>query len=861
MKSYKERVYEFIKLHMSEDESGVSTQTLTDAFEMQRPNMSAILNSLVREGRIGKTDGRPVLYYIPKGNTAKDCFDNLIGAQGSLKRAIQLAKAAVLYPDKSLNVLITGAAGTGKSFFASLIYRFAVESGVLPADAPYIVFDCKEYAGQDSHFTDKLFGNAAEDGYWERAARGVLLIDNAEQLPAGVRGLLRTRIGSDEEGPMVIAACDTQNRSVCEDLARKAPIVIDLPLLSERPLSERFEIIQAFFTLEAARLNRTLTISAELLRCLLLYDCDLNVMQLKVDIKIACANVFVREHGSSAKVFSVYIGDFEHYVRKGFLHYKARHDEIERIIPADYSYSFDAHTMAMSAIDRDKLKEKSMYDDLDRRAIELSKRGMAENEIHTVLSAELESIFHRYQSDLIHLVVNKDQLKKMVDGRIIQMVEQFLSDAAPKLNVTFPASVFYGLCLHLNAAVNRKDGINTVTSVQIAEILENWKAEYTLSLQLAHSVEQEFGITLPVDEVVLITMFLCYKAPMTDTTKKPVILYAFLGEGVAKALADAVLAITKQDNVYYYEIPSGQETEGVYDELKTVLHRIDRGNGVIVVYDMHFIGTILDAIETEERLIIRQLPIPLTTIGVEFSRKAALEGNIDSVYQGVIGHLNFGNLNVRRVIITLCSTGEGGAEELKNYIQKYGKLTDMDVIPLAMSDRDMLREEFKKIMQGGIIHCVVGTFNPELFAIPFVPVSDVLGVPKAELPEILKLKRVEKSEIDFNEVYTYLGEQLEHISIKKLKKALPPVIDRLNLEVAPLSLDSEVGLFIHLACAANRLLSGGVLPKNIRKDEIMQRYKKDFDKVLSILRPLEKAFGIIFTDDEIANIITIIRKI
>ncbi len=865
MKSNKEKICDFFKLHFSDGAAkGLSTQYLTECFGIQRTNMSSILNSLVKEGRIKKSSGRPVLYYMDKDlmESTNDCFSSLIGFDGSLKRVVQLAKAAVLYPQRSLHTLLIGATGTGKGFLAMLMHKFAVESGVLSKDAPLITFDSKGYIGNPTGAIDAILSNKEM-----QASNGcVLLIDNAECLDVGARSMISARLLEGDpletsiQKTMIIISCNTTNRNAYEDYASKVPIVIELPLLRERPLKERMEIIRTFFTLESARLNRILCINAEVLRCLLLYDCELNVLQLKADIKIACANAFVRNYKNKDKEFRVYIGDFEHHVRKGFLHYKAFRDEIEQMIPFDYSYAFSESTMEMSAIDKDKLKNRSMYDDLERRIIELSDRGMDESNISMIISAEVENVFRQYQSKLTQEIVNKEQLSKLVDIRIISMVESFLDEASVKLSKVFPTSVFYGLCLHVNAVLKQQDTMNSIPTRQITEIIENFKAEYTMSLQFASLIEEEFSVSLPIDEVVLITMFICYKAPMEDIAKKPVMLFAFYGKAVASSYINALKTLTHHDNVYAYEINFEKESEVIYNELKNTIVKIDRGAGVIVVYDMSLLGPMLDTIEVELKTIIKRLPTNITSVGLELSRKAAIDENIDSVFNSV-SHIQTLNNKKKKKIVTLCSTGEGAAQELKNYVKRYGDVSDMEIVPLGTSDTELLKEQISDLLQTDIIHCIIGTFNPRLFAIPFISISDVLSAPKAALPSILRLKRIKKSEINFDDVYAYLEEQLISVDISKLKRTLPMIIEQINARITHMSLDSEVGLFIHIACCINRILSGELMPKNLKKDDIIERHKKQYKELVKLIKPIEKAFGIILNDDEVANILTIINKL
>ena len=52
------------------------------------------------------------------------CFSKLIGVNGSLKNAVQLAKAAILYPEDAMSTLIVGDQGTGKTLLTIIWYPF-----------------------------------------------------------------------------------------------------------------------------------------------------------------------------------------------------------------------------------------------------------------------------------------------------------------------------------------------------------------------------------------------------------------------------------------------------------------------------------------------------------------------------------------------------------------------------------------------------------------------------------------------------------------------------------------------------------------------------------------------------------------
>lgn len=872
MKTNKEQVYDFISLHFKgSPRNGISTKYIADALNLQRTNVSSILSALVAENKIEKTNGRPVLYYMKSDSMdaeKESSFHNLVGYNGSLKRAVQLAKAAILYPQKSLNSVIIGAHGVGKSFLAMLMHKFAVEADVLLPDALFAVFDCKKYADNERQAICDLFGDDSNQGYFAAARRGVLLIDNVQYLGADFRSTVITRAeaaetdGETEDlaAPLILVSCDSKNRTACDDFTSRFPIIIELPALSERPFEERMEMIQRFLALESVRIGKKLLINAELLRCLLLYDCEANCMQLKSDIKIGCANAYVREHSSCADTLQLFVGDFEHHVRKGFLKYQANRDEIERIIPSNYNYAFSVDSIEKSMIDKGKPDYRSVYDELDRRALSLTEKGFKDDEISLILSTEIETEFRKVQNQFAGKAVNKEQLAMFADKRIIAMTEEFLDNASLRLERSFSNAVFCGMCLHLDALVNHRGTDRGISAQKISDIIGNCKAEYTLSLSFSKKLGETFGMEIPIEEVALITLFTCYQAPITDTTKNPVVLFAFYGDGVANSISRAIAGMTQLENVFSFELKFENDTVELYDALRQYIMKIEQGKGVIVVYDGNILEEMLLSIEEELHIVIRQVPIPILSVGIELARKAVNNENIDLAYQSALKSLNLKNFHDKRVIVTLCTTGEGGAEELKRYIESYGQLGDVDIIPLAISDRDRLHDQLAKIMNSSIIQCIIGTFNPKLFALPFLSISEIFSTPKEKLPELLKMIKQEKNSIDYNAVFDYLKEQLDHTNIAKLKILLPQLMAEINKEICEISADSEVGLFVHIACCVDRMRSHSATPKNMQKESILAKYNWQFKVLLKLVKPLEKAFDIIFTDDEAANILAIIYQ-
>ena len=268
MKSNKEKIYDFIQMHQTtENRGGVSTAYIAQAMSLQRTNVSSLLNVLVEEGRVQKSNGRPVLYSIicTTANDEEECFCKMTGWNGSLQHAIQLAKAAVLYPGKSLNILIVGEKGTGKKEFAHIIYEYCLSKQIFSDGTSFLQMNCRDYQGSAKEAREKLLGER-QSGMLKDAESGILYMDNVQYLDGGLlREIAECSTKPGRKG-LLIASCTPDAQPAQEEFQSEFPIIVTMPRITERPIEERMEMIQTLFSTEASRVGRELVVKEELMR-------------------------------------------------------------------------------------------------------------------------------------------------------------------------------------------------------------------------------------------------------------------------------------------------------------------------------------------------------------------------------------------------------------------------------------------------------------------------------------------------------------------------------------------------------------------------------------------------------------------
>ena len=212
-------VYEALLSLQKEEGKGITASELSNYMKLDRANISRYLNKLFNEGKVTKEEGRPVKYAAnidiikekeiislenkSKENQSENSLDMMVGANHSLQVPIQQAKAAMMYPPRGLHTLILGETGVGKSMFAELMYQFAKEDNLISQDAPFIRFNCADYADNPQLVIAQIFGvkkgaytgaDKDKDGLLKKANGGIMFLDEIHRLTPQGQEMLFTYI-------------------------------------------------------------------------------------------------------------------------------------------------------------------------------------------------------------------------------------------------------------------------------------------------------------------------------------------------------------------------------------------------------------------------------------------------------------------------------------------------------------------------------------------------------------------------------------------------------------------------------------------------------------------------------------------
>ncbi|MGX8832656.1 PRD domain-containing protein [Amedibacillus sp. YH-ame6] len=862
MKTAKEQIYEYIqKNSLLGLEQGFQTEEIAKKFAIKRSNASTILNQLTVQGLLEKTKTRPVIYSLNNQQKQEEsCFQEMIGHDGSLKNIVQLAKAAILYPAKMLPTLIVAPIGAGTTLFVRMMYRFAMESQMIKPEAKLQRIDIANYLDNLEIVHHQLFTTNKKENIFLNSNDGVVFIDNANLLPGADLDLLLESIENNEllDLSRILMVFGVTKGCNEEQLARfylHTPIQMEIPNLNNRPLNERFALINSFFQIEAKQSQIDIVVNSEIITALLLYDCPLNIRQLNNDITAACASSYVRnltnEKSQICTITQVIMSDFGNDVRKGLLNYKKNASELKNIVNQQQAMIYHHDDVGLNP------SSDSIYVDLQSKEQPLQSRELESKEIQQMLDDLLSDYQNQYQ---LPIKIERANLEKTINPKIIELVDQFIMDCEHKFKKKYSKNVFYGLCLHIHSLILRQNTNIRVNDADLQTIVKQYHQEHLVAQKLAGEIKDKFKISITENEIAILVFFIINYDERVIFSR-PRLLICMHGDSSADSIKNVVVALSNNEQVYSYDLSLNKDIAIAYQELKELIIRIDNGKGIIVLYDMGSFRTMFEHLQRETNIQIRLLNFPFTMVAIDGAHKCIMSNDIEEVYHSLICSVKDYMKQTYRpnVIVTLCRTGEGGAIQLKNYIDKYSKL-HYETIPLAISDRSQLVQELNDIELDKNIYTFVGTYDPKLLGIPFIALSDIMNCAKERIDDVLRFKKAVNLEDDYNDIYDFLETQLTETSIKKIRNTVPTILEEIDKSYH-IDYSTKIGLMVHFASMINRLLKGEPSAINLKTATYQKCYQDIYKDIAKKMRIIEKQFEIIIQDNEIAFILEIIMKI
>lgn len=875
-----QKIIELIK----SSENGIDTQSISVKLDISRENVSRILNQLVKEGKIIKKKGKPVIYFFSEKETSY--LQEFELNNPSLKKAIGQAKSSILYPPNGINTLIIGETGVGKSHFAQLMHQFAIETKTLSSDSPFILFNCADYSKNPELLMGMLFGvkkgaytgaDSDKQGLIELANNGMLFLDEIHNLPQEGQEILFTfidrgiyrRLGESEvqrkaKVRIIGATSEAIISTLVAPFRRRMPMIIEIPNLAHRTEEERTNLIQTFFENESKNLNKKVYISSDVFVSLLYYECPNNIGQLQSDIQLLCAKAYSEYLIGTKSNIEITSDDLPKNITYGFWN-KTEH----RLLRTQSDF-FSKEMLCFSPEKNSDSDQNTIYTLLKHKVSQLTNDQIASENMKLIMEQEISNYFSTFvNSEEKHELL---PLETIIESRRMETINEVIAYILSKLSLNWDQNVTMGFILHLHHLIERfknKNNSNYLEEEINLEFQINYRKEFLVAVHCLQMISFAEKIQLPYSEANNIVSFFIHTNENNKKRKRnnvQVVVIAH-GDSTATSMAKTVNQLLKTDSVIGIDAPLNKKPLEIMTQVCETLSPINNGEDILCLVDMGSFLQIDKFLESKLNVSILSLPLVSTIYVLEAARKSLLGNELKIIYNDLLkvnfeffgcnelSIMNNNNNNVKNIIfntsnrpfaiLTCCLTGHGTATYLKNILDCYLSETFsfVDIISLQLTDKNSEKQQISNIAEKYQIIAIVSTFSVD-YPCPQFNVNDIING-----DGVVKIKElIQDASIGFK-IRQSLQAELKNVDGGLLFDDIISLNNSIQTALkVELNRNELIGVIMHTAI----LIDNIKIDNHYETSKVIdfEKYMKELSILKDIFYPIEKKYGILLVDNE-----------
>ncbi len=895
----KAQILEYIKnMTKSSDFSTLinelNSQNIAMKFHIKRNTVSHYLNESIGQELV-KINTRPVIFldkemfeqrFFPLSNYVyssvkelldeeskeksedNNVFNQIVGCNGSLKKAIEQITSSIFYPDNSLPILIYGPTGTGKSYMANLIYDFCIKNKVLQKDAPFYIFNCAQYANNPELLSSNLFGyvkgaftGAATDtkGILEASDGGMLFLDevhrlnpeNQEKLFTFLdKGIFR-RVGENDKWHeatirIVMATTEDIKSSFLETFIRRIPIVVTLPSLDERGYEEKIQLIYMFFYKESKVLNKKIVISGKVIDTLVYNVTKGNIGGLYSIIKYTCAKAYAKNKNKKEIYIDLRNLPDEIINNTVVLSSGKIKKNSNVVISPNKDYKLDF------ILEKDERAELANFFEEVCYYYKKYDSGRIDSKLLEYFS------FKAIRKIMDYFIPNHNiKYEENIFGYITTYVRKGLEDASFLYNIKFTSNDVYFISSYFHIRGSGRYKIKGKIKDELLQVFKKrYHEEFIVANKILTFLYEDLEIEIENEDKLLFTIFLASLRLGSDFDNiRPIILT--YGDKTAKGICDTANILLDHNIFEGISVPVFSTVKDIAKRILNYTKDNDVRKGLLILADIFPLKELymeLQKVITVPFILVNNAS---ANVAVNIGKSLINNHEMGEIIRRVKEECKI-NYYVKypeikgKALLAICPTGVGTAKKLKDILTK----SIPKEVPVTVLDYQYESiKDFDKLMmisnQYEIIGAI-GPINPNLRDIPFVYLHDIISEDISELIYKMFESIASKDQMDaiINGLIINLSLErlIGNITILDKNKLLNEISDCLNKyeQLSNSRLDNRIryNIYFHVSCLVERLIRNAPIDICEDLDMFVKTQREEIELIKAAFSGIEESYSV-----------------
>ena len=858
---------------------------IAQALNAKRNTVSLYLNQLTNEHKLVKVQTRPVRFIhraqfeksnyalkkdtyatvaqLEQENNNQDILKSFAQINPSLKESVERVRAAVLYPNNGLPLLITGESGTGKSYLVGLINRFCRTNKLIKTTAPFVTVNCAQYADNPELLTSNLFGykkgaftgaDQDHDGAFVEANGGILFLDEVHRLgPKGQEKLftyldqgLVYPVGETSHGKRVsvrlcFATTEEVENNFLTTFMRRIPVKISLPPLSQRSREERLNLIYTLLCNEQREIAKPIIVSDQVLEMLANYLPVGNIGDLKNAVKLTIARANADEKKVNKLTLTAYNLPVDVLMRS----------KTESYLSAKKPLQITDETEPADLIARSFPEKKIFLHSLERL---LTTYEQSNNHLPNCESKLKQIVYQLFDT----LLFEKNASKQLpLLSYVIEHLKHLFEQLQNAYQLQVSGNAIYAISYYLFERqkiqwnideVRQKNALHSLYQ----EVRQRYPEVYAYVGKLLLLIKNNLEIELNEVDYIFLSIYLNKLEIITKTGLIKAIVLAH-GYATAGSIANVVNRLLNAHTLDAFDMPINVSTQQIANKIIDYSENNDVSHGLIILVDM-------GSLQEIEKLFPRQLDAPLLlinnvstslalTVGESILQKRSFReiGQLAQQKSKIEIKLTYPAKRRQQVILTTCYSGIGTATHVARLLERC--MPSSSKIKIIPYDYQALKDPHKVKVVNKMYDVIgiVGTENPEIPGLDFIHLEKILSDKGTA-----KLQKWLTKSFTVPEIKLIMNNLVKNFSLERTINMVtildaPKVIENITIFLQELerrfsislSNQKKFTLYVHISYLIERLIRK-------EKNDLDPEYAKTYaHKYATDLKIIKAAFSVI----------------
>lgn len=858
---------------------------IAQALNAKRNTVSLYLNQLTNEHKLVKVQTRPVRFIhraqfeksnyalkkdtyatvsqLEQENNNQDILKSFAQINPSLKESIERVRAAVLYPNNGLPLLITGESGTGKSYLVGLINRFCRTNKLIKTTAPFVTVNCAQYADNPELLTSNLFGykkgaftgaDQDHDGAFVEANGGILFLDEVHRLgPKGQEKLftyldqgLVYPVGETSHGKSVsvrlcFATTEEVENNFLTTFMRRIPVKISLPPLSQRSREERLNLIYTLLCNEQREIAKPIIVSDQVLEMLANYLPVGNIGDLKNAVKLTIARANADEKKVDKLTLTAYNLPVDVLMRS----------KTESYLSAKKPLQITDETEPADLIARSFPEKKIFLHSLERL---LTVYEQSNNHLPNCESKLKQIVYQLFDT----LLFEKNASKQLpLLSYVIEHLKHLFEQLQNAYQLQVSGNAIYAISYYLFERqkiqwnideVRQKNALHSLYQ----EVRQRYPEVYAYVGKLLLLIKNNLEIELNEVDYIFLSIYLNKLEIITKTGLIKAIVLAH-GYATAGSIANVVNRLLNAHTLDAFDMPINVSTQQIANKIIDYSENNDVSHGLIILVDM-------GSLQEIEKLFPRQLDAPLLlinnvstslalTVGESILQKRSFReiGQLAQQKSKIEIKLTYPAKRRQQVILTTCYSGIGTATHVARLLERC--MPSSSKIKIIPYDYQALKDPHKVKVVNKMYDVIgiVGTENPAISGLDFIHLEKILSDKGTA-----KLQKWLTKSFTVPEIKLIMNNLVKNFSLERTINMVtildaPKVIENITIFLQELerrfsislSNQKKFTLYVHISYLIERLIRK-------EKNDLDPEYAKTYaHKYATDLKIIKAAFSVI----------------